>query len=819
MQCSEKDKITAMEIHALCDDMLLDDEEVLHRRQCVVGTSKYVLTLFLFIFIFISPMISLGNVTQKEELPTISELAIRSLNLGPDAVSNLSLTAPIKQWHEAIPLGNGLLGGLLWGEGSTLKLSLDRGDLWDLRIPEMFQNPDWNYETLKSLVKEKNQVELVRLYQEPYEKYPYPTKLPVGRLELKFLHNTKIENFHLNLNEAIATVDLNHGTVDAFFSAAKKVAMLRIDGPDVEISFIPSDAVEMLGYPKAVIGEEGDYYWCMQDTANKFAYGIIVRKTRVNESIEIALTVVKANEIEEGLAAGKTIVDDAIETGFNSMQVDHQSWWTGFWSESSVRIPDKKIQSHYDLVQYFYGAASRRGAPPIPLQGIWTADEGTLPPWKGDYHHDLNTQLTYWAYLTSGHFDEGASFLDFMWNLMPKHQRFASSFFSSPGIAIPGVMALDGNSMGGWMQYAFSPTNGAWVAHAFYMHWLYTKDRLFLKERAYPYLTALAKFYEAMLVTDQDGNLVLPLSSSPEINRNTHQAWLQPNSNFDQALLIWLFQSLEEMAVELGNYTDRDHWQNISSRLENLSVSEKNKGLLVAPGIPLTESHRHHSHLIAIHPLGLLTVDGSERDRTIINQSLEHIKELGTLNWCGYSFSWMACLSARAGRADFAYQNLHVFLDAFTSRNGFHLNGDQTSGPYSRYTFKPFTLEGNFAFGQAVHEMLLQSWGGVIRIYPAVPDLWKDITFHRLRAEGNFEVSAQRRGGKTEWICIRANQKGAVRIRDPFNGQPVLWSGGTIHKDSSDYVIELDAGETLEGRLMLKAKQTSDLQSRKNTKY
>ena len=124
---------------------------------------------------------------------------------------------------------------------------------------------------------------------------------------------------------------------------------------------------------------------------------------------------------------------------------------------------------------------------------------------------------------------------------------------------------------------------------------------------------------------------------------------------------------------------------------------------------------------MAIHPLGILTVEGSPRDRKIIAASLAQIDRLGTKAWCGYSFSWMACLGARAGQPDRALSNLKLFVEAFISRNGFHLNGDQTGRGYSSFTYRPFTLEGNFAAGQAVHEMLLQSWGGVVRVFPAVP--------------------------------------------------------------------------------------------------
>ena len=114
----------------------------------------------------------------------------------------------------------------------------------------------------------------------------------------------------------------------------------------------------------------------------------------------------------------------------------HAAWWKSFWATSSVTMPDGRLQRHYDLVKYFYGAASRVGAPPMPLQGVWTADNGKLPPWKGDYHNDLNTQTTYIAYQAAGLFEAGESFLRYMSGLLPEFRAFATSFYGVDGAVV-----------------------------------------------------------------------------------------------------------------------------------------------------------------------------------------------------------------------------------------------------------------------------------------------------------------------------------------------------------------------------------------------
>jgi len=388
-----------------------------------------------------------------------------------------------------------------------------------------------------------------------------------------------------------------------------------------------------------------------------------------------------------------------------------------------------------------------------------------------------------------------------MWDLLPKHRKFAKSFYNTKGAAVPGVMTLDGKAMGGWSQYSLSPTNGAWVAQAFYWHWRYTMDERFLKERAYPYCTEIATCLESLLKPGPEGKLKLPLSTSPEIHNNSLRAWLVPNTNNDLALLRWLFGALVEMAPAAGDGAAAARWQKLLDRLDPLAVEGEAGALRLSPDESLRESHRHHAHLMAIYPLGVLHVEGTERDRKIIAASLEQLDRLGTKAWVGFGFTWYACLAARAGDADRAVKNLEIFVKAFISRNGFNLNGDYKRLGYSNFSYRPFTLEANFAAAQAVHEMLLQSWGGVIRVFPAVPRKWADVSFRDLRAEGAFAVSARRAGGATTWVRVRADRGGPLRLRDPFAGKPVKWNRADVQREGDEYRCKLAAGDVLEGRV------------------
>jgi len=416
--------------------------------------------------------------------------------------------------------------------------------------------------------------------------------------------------------------------------------------------------------------------------------------------------------------------------------------------------------------------------------------------------------MTYMGYQAAGHFDEGRCFLDFNWNLLPRYRQFAREFFGTPGANVPGVMSLNGDPLTGWGQYSLSPTMAAWIGHIFYLHWRYTADAQFLTTRAYPWCREIGQSLLALLQPDDQGVLKLPLSSSPEIHDNSLRAWLAPNSNYDLFSLKMLFLALSEMADASGAAAEAAQWSQAAAALGDWHVSPAGALMLDAKE-ELQTSHRHLSNLMGLYPFNLVTVDGGERDRRIIDASLAQWDRLGTSAWCGYSFSWMSALRARAGDAESAARHLEIFVRAFILRNGFHANGDQTRSGLSNFTYRPFTLEGNLLAAAAVHEMLLQSWSPtpgrrdteLLRIFPATPWRWHDATFENLRAEGGHRVSAKRENNATTWFRIVAGRDGVVRIRDNFGGRTPQWSRGDVTAVDGRFEIALKKGEALEAAL------------------
>jgi len=727
----------------------------------------------------------------------------------PSTNLNLVLAAPINTWDEGLPLGDGLLGGLLWGQTNLIRLSLDRGDLWDERPASGFTSNNFNYAKMKSLIAAGDNGQFSAIFDAPYNDL-HPTKIPAGRLEVSLDPAQQLKYFELNLATAEGRARFTNGTqLDVFFSAAQSVALMRIPVPvPVNWHLLAPASLSQLGYPEASTGSLDGTQWFLQQAANGLSYCVCVGSRHSTTATLLAATVTSTTDSADPLQLARDRVAAALAAGYDAMLEPHVNWWNAFWQQSSVSVPESPMLRQYYLVRYFYGAASRRGAPPMPLQGVWTADAGSLPPWKGDYHNDLNTQMTYIGYPGAGHFDEGSCYLDFLWNLLPVFRAFATNFYAAPGAAVPGVMSLAGQPLGGWGQYSLSPTMGAWSGHLFYLHWRYTGDDQFLTHRALPWCREVGQCLRSLLVADTNGVLKLPLSTSPEIDNNSATSWLSPNSNYDYFCLKMLFLALQEMANAAGQPVEAAQWGSTAAALGGYHTN--GDGALKLDSVrDLTYSHRHLSNLIGLYPFNLLSAEGGDNESNIIAASLRQWDNLGTSGWVGYSFVWMSCLRARVGQAESALRNLDVFTKAFILRNGFHANGDQTGSGFSDFTYRPFTLEGNFLAMQAIHEMLLQSWNntpgsgdpGVIRLFPATGWRWHDASFADLRAEGGHKVSAIRQNNSTTWFRIVAGRDGLVKIRDNFGGRAPSWNRGGVTKAGTDFQISLLRGELIEATL------------------
>ncbi len=714
-------------------------------------------------------------------------LVVTAPDTMPAPEHGLHFATPVTTWDEALPLGNGVLGALVWGDGNPVRISLDRTDLWDLRPVEEFHTQDYTYATMQQWEKEGRYDELVKLYEAPYNR-PAPTKIPAGRIELTFDAGAPVfASSDLDLATATASISFGSGATRVWVHATEPVGFISIDGMGAvsphlvapafggkeattsEPSIVAGELAN-LGYPPPRESHGGTWQAYEQEGWDGFRFAVYLAWRAEGTSWLGAWSVATSSEGGDPLTVARTRTDAALTDAATSLRASHEAWWANYWTRSSIDVPNPAIERQWYLDTYKFGAASRAGHSPITLQGPWTADDGKLPPWKGDYHHDLNTELSYWPCYSGNRLEEGENYVAWLWDTRENCRDWTKRFFGVPGINVPMTGDLNNSQIGGWRQYTHSATTGAWLAHHFYLHWKYSGDDRFLRDRAYPYLRDCAVFLEAITAQkDADGLRTLPLSSSPEINDNKPNAWFPTITNYDLALIRWLFTATAEMADLLEKPDDATHWRSVLAEMPSFSKADDGR-LLVAKDYPLEASHRHFSHLMAIHPLGLIDASQGDETQRTIAACLAELDRLGTDYWCGYSFAWLANLAARAHDGAKAANALDIFAKAFVLRNSFHCNGDQSGKGYSKFDYRPFTLEGNFAAAAGLQEMLLQSHTGVIEIFPAIPAEWRDVSFHQLRAQGAYLVSAEFKDGQVVSAEIHSERGGTCRVKSPADG-------------------------------------------------
>lgn len=730
---------------------------------------------------------------------------------------NLQFDTLAKRWDEALPIGNGMLGALIWEKNGNLRLSLDRADLWDERPMKGLHREEFSFKWVQEQVAKKQYDTVQKLFDHPYDREPAPSKIPGGAIEVPINAWGAQSSATIDVKTATSTVTWKSETIlKSFVHATAPVGWIRLEnvpeGFDINLVApqytgatknagdpVKGDDLSRLGYQQGKITKLGNSISYTQEGWGGFRYTINLLWKRLDgKTIEGVWTISSTNQRFKNPETNEAILERHLSSGFNQDHASHKAWWANFWSKSAIQIPDELIEKQWYLEQYKFGSTSRKGAPPISLQAIWTADNGRIPPWKGDYHHDLNTELSYWPAYSANHLEEGMAYLDHLDQNKENYNRYTQLYFGIDGLNAPGVTTLEGTEMGGWIQYALSPTVSSWLSHHYYLQWRYSMDKNFLKERAYPWIAAAAGYLEKLTVVNKNGLRKLPISSSPEINGNNLTAWFPQNTNYDLSLMVFNFKAAKELALELGLKNKAAHWDSILQQFPALSLSETN-ALNIAPGFPYAESHRHFSHLMSIHPLGLIKTENGEKEKTIIQNSLHQLDSIGPAGWCGYSYAWLSNLKARAKDGEGATKSLQIFAKAFCLVNSFHVNGDQTKSGYSSMTYRPFTLEGNFAFAAGVQEMLLQSHAGFIELFPAVPDGWKNVSFQTLRAEGAYLVSAVRQNGLTKSVTITSEKGGILKLKLDTKGfeKKVTGKAKMLRQEKGYTTIEMGAGGSI----------------------
>ena len=705
---------------------------------------------------------------------------------------------PPQRWLDGIPLANGDIGVLVWGDGQPLKLTLDKYDAWETRERRLGPE-DITYAKLRQLVADGKREEAEQCLRTEYlypDGAPRPTRLPMPRLEIDFGQPLDWQQGRLHLatatTEILANVDGAAVKINLAVHAMKNVVLIRMEGSPAQearlrltldhLNDAAKETLKRWGYPPPTLTETPTSGTLHLRAPSGYEYAIAWQRevSKNSAAQQIAVAIQSTTDSAHPLEAAQQLAASAIRSA--SDLASHRQWWADYWKRSYLTIPDARLESLYYAEMYKLGCSSRPGKMPITLQGLWTLDGG-MPPWAGDYHLDMNVQQSYWPIYTSNRLELGEPLYRTFSACLPRWKKQCKQFFGFEGIWSGCAIGPRGERIFGYSGVELWPGNAAWLAHHYWLHFLYSQDKKFLREQALPIMRQAFLTYANLLEPGEDGKLHIPLSYSPEWGEGGFGAYCQ-DPNIDIALIRFLAGAIVRAETVLGGPDPAgDRAREVLSQLTDF-VQEHHR-LLISANTPLSHSHRHFSHLMAIYPLGVLTVDGSEAERALIRNSLHEIRVMGTGQWTGWSFPWMSLIASRAGNGNMAWQMLDLYANGFITPNTFHVNGDPRKFGASMFTYEPMTLEAGFGAAAAIMEMLLQSHHGQIRVFPTIPDRWHDAYFADLRAEGAFLVTAKLTEGQVRFVRITSEVGKACAIKNPFGGAAELAVVGQGKDDSS----------------------------------
>ncbi|MCK7482331.1 MAG: hypothetical protein M0C28_38295 [Candidatus Moduliflexus flocculans] len=376
----------------------------------------------------------------------------------PRATTSSSAASP-GLGTKGIPLGNGMIGALVWKKGDSLRLSLDRADLWDLRPVAEFSGPEFRFAWVRDHVLKNDYEPVHRMGDAPYDRDPAPTKIPAAALEFDISGLGEIQSVRLSLAEAVCRVRWKNGArLTVFVHATEPVGWFQFEGlagrektearaarlrraglgPDGAPNSLTPGALARLGYPEPELAADETSVRYHQEGWGGMSYEVAADWDMPDYGMLTGAWSVSALYPETGTGSmpwnrGTDLAPDAAARALQRTLArdleSHAAWWKSYWAKSTVSLPDPVLEKQWYLEIYKFGAASRRGAPPITLQAVWTADDGGLPPWKGDFHNDLNTQLSYWPCYSGNRLEEGLAFLDWLWAIKPRCEALHENVF------------------------------------------------------------------------------------------------------------------------------------------------------------------------------------------------------------------------------------------------------------------------------------------------------------------------------------------------------------------------------------------------------
>lgn len=708
---------------------------------------------------------------------------------------------PAPQWDQALPVGNGRLGAMVFGETRLERIQLNEETLWsggprDTNNPEALKYlPEVRRLLFEGHPAKAMELANQHLMGNPRTLRPYQT---LGDLKLDFPGHETVSDYRreLDLDSAIIRIRYRVGGVEylreIFCSAVDQLLVVRLRASEPGRIHVlaglsrPQDAVTRnAGKDQLVMEGQLDGGKGLRFQASL----LVLPEAGEMSSRDGQIEVRQANAATLLLSAGTSFLGidpsvfcdaqlkGAARKSYAAMQSAHVSDYQYFFRRVELNLGTKAgshlatderleqvkkgaedlelIAQYFQFGRYLLIASSRPGTLPANLQGLWA--DGMNPPWNSDYHLNINLQMNYWPAEVCNLADCATPLFDLIDSLREPGRKTALIHYGSRGFVAHHITDIWGfTTPGDGAQWGLWPMGAAWLCQHLWEHYAFNQDMDFLAQRAYPVMKEAAEFFLDYLAPDPKGRLVTGPSMSPENSYrlpNGETGVLCMGPSMDSQILHDLFTHC--IAASRILRKDADFRRRLTSILKRLPAPRIGKeGQLLEWPEEYDEpepGHRHMSHLFALHPGNQITVQQTPElaaaCRTVIERRLAHGG-----GHTGWSRAWIINFWARLKDGDQANDHLLALLKKSTSPNLFDMH-------------PPFQIDGNFGATAGIAEMLLQSHEGNIHLLPALPRSWHTGYVNGLRARGGFMVDMAWYGGQLGAAQVWSSHGGRCRIR------------------------------------------------------